>query len=458
LLAQVRIAFPDQPLWQTEPVHGASLHGRMHVYSSLQTAQFVRDGYVAEIEPAQFKSGKAQKRSPVSQQAWNAFLVNASFAEAIAEAIRIRRNEDRLDLVFRDPMASAVAAIVGKVEKGNPDIDPTVLCLQGNLLVAPGAVLAAPRADHPPIIAYPAEPTTLNTISTSGRELYPLWTSDSRKTIRKRVLEEVQAWIAHPDLDFDPEAALLWVLQTVAVLRVQATDWKGRERRNYVSRDPDPRVIGAWRSRAQDDQMEFARLLDGLRDGNDDVCPIEIKRAPVSARADVISALAGGIGLEDEAIWRDDLVHRDNLARQDLGSLAAWIGRLKRYHRATLSVPLARLIEEIVTDSPTTLLELEMSGDDWSGARLVRAQLPDQIWRELFAAALYADRGQTEVEVQYEWNDMPTEQAAIVPPAPGQGDDKVIRIAGPLLDLSPSRRAWWRQQVGQFRARGSLTI
>lgn len=457
LMAQVRAAFPDQPLWQDEAVHASSLHGRMHVYSSLHTEKFLRDGYVAEIEPATYKGGKAPRRSLASRHAWDAFLVNASFAEAIANAIRRCRDEYPLDLVFPDPMARAVAPIVGKLDKEKPAIDPTVLCRQGTLLLAPSDILTARCVDRPPVIAYPAEPTTLNTISTSGRELYSMWTSDSRLAIRQRVRAEVRAWIVHPDPDFDPEAALLWVLQTVAILRIQATDWKGRERRSYVSKDPDPRVIGARRSRAQDDQIEFAKLLDGLRDGDDDVCPIEIRRAPVSARADVISALAGGIGLEDEAIWRDDLVHRDNLARQDLGSLAAWVGRLKRFHSATLSVALARLIEEIVTDSPTTLLELDMTGDDWSGARLVRVQLPDHIWRALFEAVLYSDRGETEIEVRYEWNDVPTEPAVIVPPKAGD-DDTIITIVGPLLDLNPARRAWWRQQVGQFRATGSLTI
>jgi hypothetical protein len=457
LMAQVRAAFPDQPLWQNEAVHASSLHGRMHVYSSLHTEKFRRDGYVAEIEPATYKGGKAPRRSPVSQDAWDAFLVNASFAEAIADAIRRCRDEHRLDVVFRDPIASAVAPIVGKLDRDNPAIDPTVLCHQGALLLGPGAILTTPCADHPPVIAYPAEPTTVSTTSKSGRELYSLWTSDSRLTIRQRVLEEVQAWIVHPDPDFDPEAALLWALQTVAILRVQATDWKGRERRDYVSRDPDSRAIGAWRSKAQDDQVEFTKLLDGLRDGNDDVCPIEIRRAPVTARADVISALAGGVGLEDEAIWRDDSVHRDNLARQDLGSLAAWVGGLKRFHRATLTVALAQLIEEIVTDTPTTLQELEMTGDDWSGARLVRVQLPDHVWQVLFEAVLYGEHGQTEIEVLYEWNDVPTEPAVIVAPGAGH-DDRVITIVGPLLDLTPARRAWWRQQVGQFRATGSLTI
>lgn len=457
LLTQVRAAFPNQPLWQPEAVHAASLHGRMKVFSSLQTEKFLRDGYVAEIEPATFKSGKAPKRSLTSQKAWDAFLVNASFAEAIAEAIRRSRGGHRPDYVFQDPIKSALAPIVGKVDRGNPAIDPTVLCRQGSLLLAPLAILTAPLADNASVIAYPAEPTTVNTVSKSGRELYSLWTSDSRDAIRRRVIMEVQSWVAHPEPDFDPEAALLWVLQTVAILRVQATDWKGRERRSYVVRDPDSRVVGAWLSRAQDDQIEFASLLDGLRGGNDEVCPLEIRRAPVTAQADVIAALAGGIGLEDEAIWRDDFVHRDNLARQDLGSLAAWIGQLKRFHHATLSVALARLIEEIVTDSPTTLLELDRTGDDWSGARLVRAQLPDHIWTTLFNAVLHTDRGETEVEVRYKWNDVPTERAVIVPPNAGD-DDTVITIAGPLLDLGPARRAWWRQQVGQFRATGSLTI
>ncbi|WP_371420451.1 hypothetical protein [Tardiphaga sp.] len=459
LLGQVRDAFPGQPLWRPEAVHPASLHGRMVVYSSLQTEKFVRDGYVAELEPPTFKGGKAPKRSPASQLAWDAFLVNASFAEAIADAIHKCHDQYGLDLVFKNPVVSALAPIVGKFAKGKPKIAPTVLCSHGKLLVGPRAILALPRANRQAVIAYPAEPTTVSTISKSGRELYSLWTSDSRIAIRRRVLKEIRSWLAHPNPDFDPEGALLWALQTVAILRVQATDWKGRERRSYVLSqrarvaDGDPEQ----RTKSQDDQIEFAKLVDGLRGRRNDVCPIDIRRAPVTARADVISMMAGGIGLEDEAIWQDDLVHRDNLARQNLGSLAAWIGQLKRFHCATLSTGLARLIEEIVTDSPNTLLELDLTGDDWSGVNLVRAQLPDLIWRTLFEALLYNDRGVTEIEVRYEWNDVPTEPAVIVPPRAGLDAD-VITIAGPLLDLSPARRAWWRQQVAQFRAIGSLTV
>ncbi|WP_420967121.1 hypothetical protein [Bradyrhizobium sp. B120] len=455
LLQQVRDEFPEQPLWQPEPVHAASLHGRMAAYGPSHIEKFLQFGYVAELEPPVYRSGRFPKRSPRSQMAWNAFRVNASFAEAIADAIRECRDHYKLDWVFHHPHITALAPIVGRVDdsfrKKDPDeIAPepgtTILCRQGTLLVAPRAILRTRRNGRPPVIAYPADPVTLNTASTTGRAQYSNWTRDGRKDILNRVQQEIHAWCA---AGFNPEAFLLWILQTVAVLRIQATDCKGRERPSYVR--------GDVHAKREDDQAEFRLKLgeSGLEKG--DACPIEMRRAPVTAQADVISMLAGGIGLEDEAIWRDNDVLRDNLARQDLGSLAGWIGRLKRFHRETFSPWHARLIEEILTDTPNILQELEMTRDDWSGPRLVRAQFPDDVWQGLVDTALYGERGETDVEVSYNWNGDPIQQATILS-LEGDGNDARIVISGPLLDLSAPRRAWWREQLEQFRQSGSLTI
>lgn len=466
LMREVRDRFPQLPNWQAEPVHIDSLHGRMAAYSQSHTDRFLQFGYVAEIERPIFGSCKAPKRSAASQEAWDAFMVNASFAEAIADAIRKCRDKFKLKLVFRDPIADALAPTVGKVAKKLSKAAKkrapatTILCKSGKLLVPPRDLLAQPRYSRDAVVAYPAEPVTINTVSKTGRErgLYSRWTSDTRIRIRQRVLKEVRAWYLRPEADSSPEAFLLWALQTVAILRVQATDWKARERPSYVlSEAPLCADEAPARTKARDDEIEFTKILDGLRGKRTDLVPIQIRRVPVTARTDVISMLAGGIGLEDEAIWRDDHVLRDNLARQDLGSLAEWTGRLKRFHRATLSPALARLIEEILTDTPATLQELEMTGDDWSGPRLIRAQFPDNVWRALVDAALYCERGETDVDVRYNWNDDPTRPAVIVP-VDGEDNEAKVVIAGPLLDLSAPRRAWWQQQVEQFRKTGSLTI
>lgn len=463
-LQQVREEFPDQPLWQAEPVHVGSLHGRMVAYSRSHTDKFLQFGYVAELETPVFRSGPSLPRSPRSLEAWEAFRVNASFAEAIADALRRCRADYGLNWIFRDPHAHALAPIIGKVDdnfrrerneddrddapagRRAPEPGTTILCRHGTLLVGPRAILRERRIGRPPVIAYPADPVTLKTASKDGRARYSNWTTDTRRQILDRVEQEIRAWC---DVGFNPETFLLWSLQTVGILRVQATDWKGRERRNYVQGDAQ--------AKRDDDQAEFRLRLEdsGFRPNNP--CPIEMRRAPVTARADVISMLAGGIGLEDEAIWRDNEVLRANLARQDIGSLAGWIGRLKRFHRETLTPCLARLIEEIVTDTPETLHELEMTGDDWSAPRLIRAQFPDDVWQRLVDAALYSERGEIDVEVSYNWNDDPLQQAAILPNE-GDGVDGRVIIIGPLLDLNAPRRDWWREQLEQFRQTGSLTI
>jgi hypothetical protein len=464
LMQEVRDEFPDQPLWQAEPVHVASLHGRMAAYSRSHTDKFLQFGYVAELEPPVFGSGPSLPRSPRSQQAWNAFLVNASFAEAIADALRKCQADYGLDWIFRDPHANALAPIIGKVDdnfrrerdegvggdahagRRVPEPGTTILCRQGTLLVAPRAILRERRIGLPPVIAYPADSVTLKTASKDGRAQYSDWTTDTRRQILDRVEQEIRAWC---DMDFNPETFLIWILQTVAILRVQASDWKGRERRNYVRGDAQ--------AKRDDDQAEFRLRLEDSSFRPNNPCPIEMKRVPDSARADVISMLAGGIGLEDEAIWRDDDVLRVNWARLDIGSLAGWIGRLKRFHRETLSPSLARLIEEILTDTPNTLQGLEMSGDDWSAPRLIRAQLPDNVWQALIDTALYSEQGEADVEVRYNWNLDPIQPAVIVP-AEGDNNDAELIIAGPLLDLNAPRRAWWSQQLEQFRHTGSLTI
>lgn len=464
LLQEVREEFPDQPLWQAEPVHAASLHGRMAAYSRSHTDKFLQLGYVAELETPVFRSGPSLPRSPRSKQAWDAFSVNASFAEAIADALRECRAEYGLGWIFRDPHAQALAPIIGKVDDnfrrerdednrrdahaGRKLAEPgtTILCSKGPLLVAPRAILRERRIGLPPVIAYPADPVALKTASKDGRALYSSWTSDTRRQILDRVEQEIRAWC---DAGFNPETFLLWALQTVAILRVQATDWKGRERRNYVQGDAQ--------AKREDDQAEFRLRLEDSDFRPNDTCPIEMRRAPVTARADVISMLAGGIGLEDEEIWRDNEVLRANLARQDIGSLAAWIGRLKRLHRETLTPGLARLIEEILTDTPNTLHELEMTGDDWSAPRLIRSQFPDEVWRSLVDATLFGERGEIDVEVSHVWNDHPLQHAAILP-IEGNDNDERVAIAGPLLDLSASRRAWWREALEQFRNAGSLTV
>jgi hypothetical protein len=452
LLERVRRQFPEHLRWSLEPVSALTLHGRMHIYSAYHTWLFQQNGYVAEIEPPRFKSGPRAPRSLRSQQAWDAFYANCTIAEAVIDAWLTLPPARFENTIFRDPLVDAIAPIIGRFDDNAPDA--SVLYSYHNLLVAPRGLRSSRRAGGGPWIAYHAEPVTVNMAFMNGRKVLNAWTSDDRRSIRRRINKEIQAWYEHPGEPFRIDAIILWIAQTLGVLRVQATEWKLRERPSYV-RSGTREFEGdehAFPTKADFVREEFRSLTDGLRRGVVNFCAPTIKRPPVTARADVISLLAGGIGLEDEAIWRDEHVCRDNMARQELGYLASWIGELKRFHRATLTAHVARLMEEVISDVPAGLQELSMTYDDWSGPRLIRAQFPMVVWRQMLDFAAEALQDRDRVELQYRWNENPTDPVAVL-----RENDSIV-IIGPLLDLSAERRAAWVDRADVLRATRSLSV
>ncbi|MGY4329437.1 hypothetical protein ACVWWG_003854 [Bradyrhizobium sp. LB7.2] len=454
LLERVRRQFPENLRWSLEPVSALTLHGRMHIYSAYHTSHFQQNGYIAEIEPARFKSGPRARRSLRSQQAWDAFYANCTIAEAVTDAWQKLPAVLRENAVFEYPLVDAVAPIIGRFDDNDQAPGASVLYNYHGMLVAPRRLLAGRREGGEPWIAYPAEPVTVKTAFANGRRVLNAWTSDDRRRIRQRVYKEIRAWSELQGDRFRIDAILLWIVQTLAILRVQATEWKLRENPSYV-RSGTREFEGdehAFPSKAEFLREEFRSLTDGLRGELPNFCAPTIKRPPVTARADVISLLAGGIGLEDEAIWRDDRIQRDNLARQELGYVASWIGELKRFHRATLTAGIAQLIEQVVNDEGVSLQELEMA-DDRSGPCLIKAQFPVAVWRQMLDLAIETLQNSDRVEIQYRWNDIPTDPIVVL------RDDDVIIIVGPLLDLSAERRAGWAARADElFEKTRSLLV
>lgn len=456
LVERVRRKFPKHLRWSAEPASAATLHGRMHIYSAYHTKLFQQDGYIAEIEPPRFKSGPRAQRSLRSQEAWDAFYANCTIAEAVVDAWRKLPAGPRANTVFEDPLADAIAPMVGRLDDNDQARGASVLYNYHGMLVAPRGLLSSRREGAEPWIAYPAEPVTVKTASTNGRSRKVLnaWTSDDRRSIRQRIHKEIRAWSKLQGDQFRIDAIVLSIAQTLGILRVQATEWKLREKPSYVrsgTREFESDEH-AFPTKADFVREEFRSLTDGLREGLANFCAPTIKRPPVTARADVVSLLAGGIGLEDEAIWRDDQVCRNNMARQELGYLASWIERLKRFHRATLTAGVARLMEEIVSEEPASLQELEMTYDDWSGPRLIKAQFPVEVWRRMLDFAAEALQDSDEIEIQYRWNDNPTDPVAVL------RDNNTIVIVGPLLDLSAERRAGWATRADRFQETRSLRV
>ncbi|TYO64270.1 hypothetical protein FXV83_23155 [Bradyrhizobium hipponense] len=452
LLERVRRQFPENLRWCLEPVSALTLHGRMHIYSAHHTTLFEQNGYVAEIEPPRFKSGPRATRSLRSQQAWDAFYANCTIAEAVVDAWLRLPAGLRARTVFEDLRVDAVAPMVGRLDDNAPTKGASVLYNYHGMLVAPRGLLASRREGGEPWIAYPAEPVTLRTAFANGRRVLNAWTSDDRRSIRQRIYKEIRAWSELQRGQFRIDAIVLWIAQTLGILRVQATEWKLREKPSYV-RSGTREFEGdehAFPTKADFVREEFRSLTDGLRGELPNFRAPIIKRPPVTARADVISLLAGGIGLEDEAIWRDDRIHRDNLARQELGYLASWIGELKRFHRATLTAGVARLMEEVVSEEPASLQELDMTNDDLSGPRLIKAQFPVAVWRQTLDFAAEALQHSDGIEIQYRWNDNPTDPVAVL------RDNDTIVIVGPLLDLSAERRAGWATRADRFQETRSL--
>lgn len=444
LLERVRGQFPANLQWVPSPATAATLHGRMHLYSAYHTQKFERDGYVAEIERPRFKSGPAA-RSIRSQQAWDAFFATAVIAEAIVDASRKLPLARRRNLIFADPLMDALTPIVGKTHKEDDTPGVNVLCLHEDLLVAL-------RSFNRPSVVYPADPVTCKTAFKNGRSRLSSLYSHDRRTIRRRIDAEIVAWSNHLEDAFSIDGLVLWIAQSLAVLRLQATEWKFRERPTYVKSGTrefanDP---GAAATKDADVQAEFAGILDGLHRPKNFVAPT-IQRLFGYARTDVISVLAGGTGLEDENIWRDQDVARQAWSRSLLVHVAGWISELKRLHRATLTLPMAELMREIATGD---LFELnELSDDsDLSALALVKAQFPNAIWTEMLDIAVDLLNHVDAIEVRYRWNDNPIDPVRV------ERVENSIVVVGPLLDLTAPKHDFWAGRAEQFREHGNLTI
>jgi hypothetical protein len=451
LLEGVRRRFPAHLRWRPDPVSVETLHGRMHIYCAYHARHFEEHGYVPEIEPPQFGKGH-QARSIRSERAWHAFLVYAVIAEAIIDACRKLPADRRQNLVFVDATADALIPICGAANEADGRLGGrNVLCRVEGLLVAP-------RTFNQERTLFPALSVTRRSAITPGAahlaSFYsPPGRADRRRdTIRRRADLEVRAWSDFLAERFSPDGLVLWYTQNLALLRIQATDWAFRERPPYVKSgtqqfagDPDARA-----TKKDFAAEEFEQMVNDLRVPRDFVAP-KILRPFLSVRDDVRSILAGGIGLEDEAIWQDDDALRHAYSPQLLEIVAAWISELRRMRPVTLTGPIASLIQEIVTGELDDLNELT-DNDGQAALLLVRRQFPNAIWRQILDIAINAPDHINALEVRYRWNDNPTDPIVL------ERDGDAIVIVGPMIDLRAHNHAFWTRRAEMFRDRGSLTI
>lgn len=441
LLERIRDQFPDLK-WCLDPVSVKTLNGRMHIYSAYHTRIFQENGYVAEIEPPRFWP---PKRSVRCKQAWDAFFVHAEILDAIIRSCCTLPAARRRNLVFHDGFLNVLTPICGLIADGDQTRGTNVLCEVEGLLVAP-------RTFDRPRIAYPADPFVFNTASKNAQAEMESFYAPTRLAIRRRTDKEVAAWSNFIGDRFNIDGLILSYAQVLALLRVQATEWSYREERGYVA--SGTAIFQDERNAQATKSIHSVEYLHGhqinLRLAGNRIAP-DVRRPTANLADDVTSILAGGIGLENEAIWRDDQVLRESFSPQLLELVAAWISELKRMQRATLTEFVARLIQEIVTGELDYLDELA-DDDDLSALQLVRSQLPEAIWREMLDIAINAPDHINAIEVHYRWNENPTDPIAI------ERDGDSIVIVGPLIDLRAHNHPVWAQRAELFRERGNLTI
>ncbi len=444
LLARVRRQFPGYLRWCLDPVSAATLHGRMNIYSAYHTRLFQQNGYVAEIERPRFESGPPA-RSIRSQGAWDAFLVNAVVAEAIIDACGELPAERQRNRVFRNAFTDALTPICGLMDQTDQTRGRNVLCDLGGLLVAP-------RTFDRKRIMFPADPVTCQWALKAGRTQFAKFYAPTRRAIRRRADLEIKAWSDFLGDEFSIDGLILWSTQNLALLRLQATEWKFRERPGYVKSGT---ALFAGHPDARGTKVDYANEQlqhienDLWADGN--YRAPALKRPAASILDDVRSILAGGIGLEDETIWRDDLTLCHAYSPQLLETVAAWISELKRMQHTPLTEFMALLVQEIVTGELDHLNGLT-DNDGLSALRLVRRQFPDAIWREMLNIAMNAPDHINALEVRYRWNDNPTDSIAL------ERDGDAIVIVGPMIDLRTNDHALWGRRAEIFRERGTLTI
>lgn len=441
LLRRVSAEFPAHLKWCLDPVSVATLHGRIDIYSAYHTKAFENDGYVAEIEAPQFWP---PKRSVRCKRAWDAFFVHAEILEAVAISCRQLPGLRRRNLVFRDVFLGVLTPICGLTENGDRTRGANILCSLEGLFVPP-------RTFDQARIAHPADPFTASTASKNGREQMKSFYGPRRIDIRDRVKIEITAWSNYYNDRFSIDGIILSCAQSLALLRVQATEWSYRERRDYAASGT---AIYATEKNAQATKgahsvQHLHGYQENLRLAAYQFAP-DMRRPMANVLDDVKSILAGGIGLEDEAIWKDDQTLRDSYSPQLLESVAVWVSRLKRMHHVALTGFMAGLIREIITGELNHLKEL--MGDGLSALRLVRSQLPMAVWWGILNTAIRAPDHVNEIDVRYRWNDNPTDPVAV------ERDGRSIVVVGPMIDMRISNHAIWTRRAELFRGRGTLTV
>jgi hypothetical protein len=445
VLETVRNRFPDLD-WVMSPSTVPRLHMDMPLFAESHARQFENDGFVAELERPRPKSGPRQ-RLQRGQQAWDAFLANVVIADAIAYVCRKRPAVRRGNVIFPRPMNSAFIPMLGKSTKADKAIGTSIL-------VADGEFLTAARTFSRNGIGYPAQPVTYNSALKDGRAAFGAWTSDTRRAVRRRVELELQAWADHLGDQFSADGLILWAAQTLGLLRIQATEWKFRERVDYVLSGAPAflrnGLAHATRQEYSDDQMqEMTAEIEATLNAAQ-FAPA-LRRPADSALSDVVSILAGGIGLSDEQVDTDQSVARAHSARHGLGAVAEWVGRLRRFHHAMLTPDLAALLREAVTGEAFDLRELEWSGDDWSGPDLIRSQFPDATWMELLGYAEDCFEESESIEVRYAWNANPVDPPTVT------RDGRVVIVTGPFLAIDLRVTGQWARKAERFRERRALT-
>lgn len=446
LLQRVRNRFPANLEWVLSPTTVGRLPIEMRFYGANHTKQFERNGFIAELERPRFNSGRTHARSVLSQKAWDAFCANAVMVEALADACEKMRDRRAENVIFADLKVDALASILGKVDKADEDDEADET--QGtNLLACHQGLLVAPRTFTIACTAYPADPVTCKSAVTLGRSVLGSWTSDERRAIRRRMEAEIQVWSDQLGPDFSADGLMLRATQPLGLLRIQATEWRFRERLRYII-SGEPEFADDERARPTKDAYvseEIAMIRDQLNPRNDSFI---VQRPNCTTEDHIRSLLAGGIGLPPEISHDEEPYYDAEMYSQNqLHWLATWVSGLRRFHTARLTGPLTGLIQEIVTEQFD-----EISPYDCAVARLIRAEFPLAVWNGLLAAAQDCPHGTEWIEVRYVWNEDPTAVSTT------ERDGDAIVILGSLLNTNAASQRWWAQRAEQFRKHRSLVI
>lgn len=450
LLAKTQARFPNLQ-WTLYPAKLESLPQVLRVHSEAHAEHFRNHGFVTEIHRPGFKTG-VRKRTPLCQQAWDALCARSVLAEAIVDACEDLPRRRCQNEIFPNAKMSALAPILGKSE--DDDDGPGTL-----ILTRDNGLLLAPRSFGAQIPCYWAQPITLKSAFGEGRRVLSQFTSDSRDAIRRRVQFEVTSWSEYLEGGISLDGLALRAAQELALLRVQATDWKLREEAGYVLSGV-PLFAADRRARETKEQYvreRFEDIVDAIRQrladevadgGRTRYLMPELVRFPENTELDTHSYLLGGIGLPNEDAMYDDEAARMGCGRSGVAALADWTSRLKRFHEERLDGATAQAIIDMMTGEPDAYL----SPNDEVGLALVRSQLPDAIWNGLIAEARNCPDGTQWVNVYYRWNENPLDAPRI------EHEGTAVVVFGSLLGLTQEINETWSQAAQQFADRNSLVL